>query len=113
MSKHKWTVHDLQDFEDKHYTLTNGEEFIYADNKEILKKVCDFLNEGRFIKPTSEDLINMAILVSEDDGNVSEQELTNIGATCQIVVDRLYENGDIKIPSLQEIKDEQESNPNG
>lgn len=54
----------------------------------------------RFIKPTSEQLVKFAIVVS--DGDLEPQQLANMLTMSQIIIDRLYENGNILTPSSKE-----------
>lgn len=59
------------------------------------------MNE-RFKKPTDEQLIDIAIIVNQ--GELDKEKLADMLAYCNIVVDRLYDNGDVMIPSKEEIE---------
>ena len=54
----------------------------------------------RFILPTDEQIVKMALIFN--DGKLDPKELMNMVAMCMFVIDRLYENGDIMIPSSKE-----------
>jgi len=54
----------------------------------------------RFQMPTDEQIAKAAIVFN--DGRIDEEELTNMISLCLFVVDRLYDNGDIMIPSSKE-----------
>lgn len=58
------------------------------------------VDEPRFTKPTSEELIGIALLFN--DGKFEEEKLADMLAMCEFVVDRLYENGNIHQPSSNE-----------
>lgn len=54
----------------------------------------------RFKKPTDQQLVNTAILFN--DGKMEEEKLQDMVAMAMWVIDRLYENGDMTIPSSKE-----------
>lgn len=55
----------------------------------------------RFKRPTDEQIVKAALLFG--DGNLDDKgRLTDMVGLCLWVVDRLYENGDILIPSSKE-----------
>lgn len=54
----------------------------------------------KFEMPTDNQLIKVAILFN--DGKVDMAQLTNMVGMCQFVIDRLFENGNVMIPSLKE-----------
>lgn len=57
--------------------------------------------QERFKKPTDEQIVKAALLFG--DGNLDDKgRLTDMVGLCLWVVDRLYENGDILIPSSKE-----------
>lgn len=60
----------------------------------------------RFKKPTHEQVIEFALMFN--DGNIDRQKLTDMVAMCQMVLDRLYDNGDIMIKCKREIEIEEE-----
>lgn len=73
------------------------------DNKEIVEHLSSPLEaQTRFILPTDEQIINTAFVFN--DGKLDPEELTNMVSMCMFVVDRLYENGDMLIPSSKENK---------
>lgn len=55
---------------------------------------------GRFKKPTDEQIVKAAIVFN--NGKMDKKQLINMVALCDFVIDRLYENGDILIPSSKE-----------
>jgi|GEM_PF-6231387 len=59
--------------------------------------------EERFIKPTMEQLTEAAIIFSE--GKLDRNALATMIGMGSWLVDRLYENGDITKPTIQEGKD--------
>jgi hypothetical protein len=54
----------------------------------------------RFKKPTGDQLVNTAILFNE--GKIEEEKIQDMVAMSMFIIDRLYENGDINIPSSKE-----------
>lgn len=56
----------------------------------------------RFKKPTSDQIVKMALVVNE--GKIERRKLTDMVVMCQLILDRLYENGDMLIPSSKEKK---------
>jgi hypothetical protein len=69
-----------------------------------MDKTDDKVKAERFRMPSSKELIEISILFN--DGEVDKQALASMVGMCQLVVDRLYENGDILIPSTKENDDE-------
>jgi len=61
-------------------------------------------NTARFNKPTPDQIVEFAIVFNE--GEIDRDKLVCMVGFCQMVVDRLYDNGDIMKKSLQEIEDE-------
>lgn len=59
--------------------------------------------EERFVKPTDEQIIKGAILFN--NGGLDHEKLGDMVALCMWAIDRLYENGDIQIPSSKENND--------
>jgi len=57
----------------------------------------------RFIKPTDEEIIEFALIVNK--GKLQMNKLADMVSLCIIIIDRLYENGDMRIPSQQELDD--------
>lgn len=56
----------------------------------------------RFKKPTDEQIIQFALVFNE--GKIEPEKLADMVGLCEMVVDRLYENGDVLIPSSKENK---------
>ena len=54
----------------------------------------------RFQLPSDKQMIEIAILFN--DGKLEQQKLADMVAYGQFIVDRLYENGDVGIPSSKE-----------
>lgn len=67
----------------------------------VIEEHIKLIKNPRFIKPSSEELIATALLFN--DGKYEEEKLGCMLAMCEFVVDRLYENGNIKKPSSKEI----------
>lgn len=59
------------------------------------------MNE-RFKMPTTKQICDIAILFNQEDGVVDKQQLANMLAMSEFILDRLYENGDIMIQSTKE-----------
>ena len=55
----------------------------------------------RFKKPSAKEIIGYAILFN--DGNLDEDTLSKMVGMSDLLIDRLYENGDCTIPTIQEI----------
>lgn len=56
--------------------------------------------EDRFIKPTDDQLIKIAILFN--NGIIEPYRLADMVGMAMYIVDRLYENGDVTIPAKTE-----------
>lgn len=56
----------------------------------------------RFKLPTDNQMIEIAILFN--NGKLQRQKLADMVAYGQFIIDRLYENGDVKIPTAKELK---------
>lgn len=56
----------------------------------------------RFKMPTDKQIIDIAILFSQDNGVINKIELTNIVSAAQFILDRLFENNDVMKPSTKE-----------
>jgi len=54
----------------------------------------------RFKMPSDKEIIEIAILFN--DGKIQKKKLADMIGMCQFVLDRLYENNDIKKPSSKE-----------
>jgi hypothetical protein len=54
----------------------------------------------RFTRPTDKQVVGMALLVN--DGKIEKEKLTDMVALADMIIDRLYENGSITIPSSKE-----------
>ncbi len=85
--------YDAEDFDTNNYHAINE-----------LERQIDELDEedsfGRFTKPTTEQLIDIAILFS--DGKRDHLTLSEMVGMCNFVIDRLYENGDVLKKSSKE-----------
>lgn len=57
--------------------------------------------DERFTMPTDEQLIEIAIIIN--DGRLNAFEISNMVAMSTLILDRLYENGSIEVPSKKEI----------
>jgi len=55
----------------------------------------------RFLLPSDEQLIKFAVLFN--NGKLEPEKLTDMVAMCTLVIDRLYENGNVLIPTLKEV----------
>lgn len=56
--------------------------------------------ENRFIKPTDDQLIKIAIMFN--NGLIEPYKLADMVAMAIYIVDRLFENGDVTIPAKTE-----------
>ena len=56
--------------------------------------------DERFKKPTDDQIVKLALIFN--DGRLDPSELTNMTSMSLFVIDRLYENGDVMIPSSKE-----------
>lgn len=56
----------------------------------------------RFIKPTDQQLIEIAILFN--DGKLEQEKLADMLAMGQFIAARLYENGTVMLPTEEELK---------
>jgi len=54
----------------------------------------------RFKRPTDDQIVKAAIVFNE--GRMNPEELTNMVSLADWIIDRLYENGDITIPAVNE-----------
>ena len=54
----------------------------------------------RFRKPTDDEYVNISLVVNE--GHVDKFKLADMITMAEFIVDRLYDNGDVNIPSLRE-----------
>ena len=58
------------------------------------------LSDERFKKPTDKQLIDIGIFFN--DGNLEIKKLSDMVAMTEFILDRLYENNDVTIPSSKE-----------
>ena len=58
------------------------------------------MSKERFKKPTDKQVIETAILFNE--GKIEQEKRADMGSHTLYVIDRLYDNGDIMIPSKEE-----------
>lgn len=56
----------------------------------------------RFKKPTNKQVCEFALVFNE--GKIEREKLADMVGFCQMVIDRLYDNGDILVKSQQEIE---------
>jgi hypothetical protein len=56
--------------------------------------------QERFKMPTDKNIVDFALVFN--DGKIEHEKLADMVAMCQFIIDRLYENGDILIPSSKE-----------
>lgn len=61
------------------------------------------LAAGRFKMPTDQQVIEFALVFN--DGRIQPDKLADMVGFCQMVIDRLHDNGDIMVKSKQEIED--------
>lgn len=66
------------------------------------------MNIERFKKPTDQSVAQFALSFS--DGRCSKKQLASMIGMCLMVIDRLYDNGDITIKSQKEIDIESRQN---
>ena len=74
------------------------------ENYHRLSELLDeYRNQSRWIMPTDKQLIEIAILFSEEKGVVNKLELANMVAMAQFILNRLAENNDVMIPAKSEL----------
>lgn len=56
--------------------------------------------EPRFTKPSGDELVGIALLFN--DGVLDTEKIVPMVAMAQFIIDRLYENGSVMIPSISE-----------
>lgn len=56
--------------------------------------------QERFKKPTTEQLIHFAVMFN--NGKMEEEKIASMTAMCNLIIDRLHENGDVLIPTKEE-----------
>lgn len=91
---------------DEQYTSDYG--YLVEHIESIIKKVLKLkgIRKGlsmrleRFKLPTDKQMLEFALIVNE--GKIEEQKLADMIAYGQLIIDRLYENGDVLIPSSKE-----------
>lgn len=88
-----------------------GKKLDDALSKETTESLNQYLSKmselkNRFTKPTGKQMIDIAIMFN--DGKLEHEKLTDMVSYCQFVIDRLYDNGDVSLPSLAEIEINQE-----
>ena len=54
----------------------------------------------RFKMPTDQQFVEMAVLFN--DGKLEPEKLADMIALAEFMIDRLYENGDVLIPTAKE-----------
>lgn len=69
--------------------------------KRIRTTVKEVLDGARFLRPTDKQVIEIAILFN--DGSIDEEKLTDMVAMADLIIDRLYDNGDVSKPSIKEL----------
>lgn len=74
-------------------------------HKRIIKLMDDYAQLKKFKKPTNRQLVDIATIFCEDNGMINQSELVNSVGTADFIVDRLYDNGDVMIPSNKEQSD--------
>lgn len=60
--------------------------------------------QERFKMPTDDQLIKFALLFTEQEGLVDNKIMADAVAMCQLILDRLHENGDVLIKSKEELQ---------
>lgn len=60
-------------------------------------------NKEKFIMPTDKQIIEIAILFN--GGKLEREKISNMIGMSKFILDRLYENGNILIPSSKEVND--------
>jgi len=63
----------------------------------------DKISDERFKMPTDKQLIEIMILFNK--GKLQKNKLADMLSPCLLILDRLYENGDVTIPTKNENKD--------
>lgn len=63
---------------------------------------CNREKADRFKMPSTETLVEFAIMVGGEDGMIRKSEIANMVAMCQLILDRLYDNNDVMKKSSKE-----------
>lgn len=63
----------------------------------------------RFDKPTSENIVEVALLFCEENNTVNTAEVVNTTSALLFIIERLYENGNISIPTRREREEERDN----
>jgi hypothetical protein len=58
------------------------------------------MSAERFKRPTDDQVVGLAILFN--DGELDQEVLVKMVSLADLIIDRLYENGDVLIPSTKE-----------
>ena len=82
----------------------NGTHGFHKEVAHLVLPKQEKMKTERFNKPTSDQILEFAIVFN--DGKVEREKLADMLGLCTMIIDRLYDNGDILIKSQQEIKDE-------
>lgn len=83
----------------------NNVELTLREAEQILSALTEQAGKpDRFKVPTDKQIIDIAILFN--DGLLDRAKVPDMVAMCQFVIDRLYENGDVLIPSIKEKSNE-------
>ncbi len=102
------TLSYIRDIMERNKMQHPGELFNYWKNKRdniskiFTEQKSNDVGVERFKIPTDDEIIKIALIFN--DGRLDANELTNMVSMCKLVTDRLYENGDIMIPSSKENK---------
>lgn len=80
--------------------LSKPEPEVLKQRKPVEGEVGAESKGERFKRPTDKQIVNAAIIFNE--GKIDHDKLSDMVALVDWVVDRLYENGDVTIPSSKE-----------
>lgn len=99
---------DLYNWSDKldgDLTRSDCDRIIQYLVPKILSLKSPTLDKEPFKMPTDKQLVDIAILFSQDKGIINKMELANMIAMSEFILYRLHENKDVMIPSTIESKD--------
>jgi hypothetical protein len=91
------TMFEAQEYDDNN--TANGNELHCYPTEHIFVEQPEAESQ-RFIMPTDKQLIDFAIIFNE--GKLEPEKLADMVGMCTLILDRLFENGKVDIPSSKE-----------
>jgi len=81
------------------YSMQKEKWILKSDFDRVVSELTKH-EKGNFVLPSDQDMIEIAILFN--NGILDKDKLSDMVAYGQFIVDRLFENGDVKIKSTKE-----------